>query len=98
MAATLIRNANGARFAGDASRWPSAGQAMNRLGLRQTAAIMTGFLARHAMPVRSPQLQGFWERSSRRALAMGASPDSCPACRPTWPTATACSATSACRC
>ena len=69
MAATLIRNANGALFAAGAPV-VSAGQAMNRLGLRQSAAIMTGFLARHALPVRSPQLDRFWERSTHRALGM----------------------------
>lgn len=69
MAATLIRNANGALYASGAPV-ESAGQAMNRLGLRQTAAIMTGFLARHAMPVQHPQLQRFWQRSSRRAMAL----------------------------
>ncbi len=69
MAATLIRNANGAAFAGS-QPVATAGQAMNRLGLRQTAAIMTGFLARHALPVKSAQLQGFWEHSTRRAVAM----------------------------
>lgn len=77
MAATLIRNANGAAFAGS-QPVASAGQAMNRLGLRQTAAIMTGFLARHALPVRSPLLQGFWERSTRRAIVMAALADQLP--------------------
>ena len=51
MSATLIRNANGALFA-NGQPVTSVGQAMTRLGLRQTAAIMTGFLARHALPVR----------------------------------------------
>lgn len=69
MAATLIRNANGAAFAGS-QPVATAGQAMNRLGLRQTAAIMTGFLARHALPVKNPQLQGFWQHATRRAVAM----------------------------
>lgn len=69
MAATLIRNANGAAFAGSAAV-ATAGQAMNRLGLRQSAAIMTGFLARHALPVRHPMLQDFWERATRRAIAV----------------------------
>ena len=77
MAATLIRNANGAAFAGS-QPVASAGQAMNRLGLRQTAAIMTGFLARHALPVRSPLLQGFWERSTRRAIVMAALAEQLP--------------------
>jgi HD-like signal output (HDOD) protein len=69
MAATLIRNANGALFAG-APAVASAGQAMNRLGLRQTAAIMTSFLARHALPAHHPLLGGFWELSTRRAQGM----------------------------
>jgi len=69
MAATLMRNANTARFA---SGQPVAavGQAMTRLGLEATAAIMTGFLARHALPVRHPQLRGFWERAALRSHAM----------------------------
>ena len=69
MAATLIRNANSALFAG-VMPVASAGQAMNRLGLRQTAALMNAFLARHAIPVNSPLLTGFWEHSTRRARTM----------------------------
>jgi HD-like signal output (HDOD) protein len=69
MAATLIRNANGALYA-SGQAVASAGQAMNRLGLRQTAAIMAGFLTRHAIPVRSSQLERFWERSTLRANAL----------------------------
>jgi HD-like signal output (HDOD) protein len=69
MAATLIRNANGALYA-SGQAVASAGQAMNRLGLRQTAAIMGGFLTRHAIPVRSSQLERFWERSTLRANAL----------------------------
>lgn len=69
MAATLIRNANGALYAG-AAPVVSVGQAMNRLGLQPTAALMTAFLARHAIPVRSAQLAGFWEQSARRAQAL----------------------------
>jgi len=69
MAATLVRNANGARFA---AGQPTAtvGQAMNRLGLETTAALMTGFLARHALPTRHPQLQGFWDRATLRSAAL----------------------------
>ncbi|MFX7063761.1 HDOD domain-containing protein, partial [Acinetobacter baumannii] len=43
---------------------------MNRLGLAQTAAVMTAFLARGALRVNSPQLKRFWERASKRAQAM----------------------------
>lgn len=69
MAATLIRNANGALFAA-ATPVVSAGQAMNRLGLQASAALMSAFLARHAIPVTSAQLAGFWEQSTRRAQAL----------------------------
>jgi HD-like signal output (HDOD) protein len=69
MAATLIRNANGAAFAASAPV-ASAGQAMNRLGLRQSAALMNAFLARHAIPVSHPLLTGFWDQSTRRAQAL----------------------------
>jgi HD-like signal output (HDOD) protein len=69
MAATLVRNANGARFA---AGQPTAtvGQAMNRLGLETTASLMTGFLARNALPARHPQLQGFWDRATLRSAAL----------------------------
>ena len=69
MAATLIRNANGAAFAAS-SPVASAGQAMNRLGLRQSVALMNAFLVRHAIPVNHPLLGGFWEQSKRRAQAL----------------------------
>ena len=68
MAATLLRNANGALYAGQPVQ--TVGQAMNRLGLNQTAAIMTGFLVRHALPVDNRHLQRFWERSGQRAAVM----------------------------
>ncbi len=70
MAATLLRNANGPLF-GASQPAQTVGQAMNRLGVRQTAAIMTGFLVRHALPVDSRHLHRFWERSSQRAEVMG---------------------------
>jgi HD-like signal output (HDOD) protein len=69
MAATLLRNANSPLYAAGQPA-QTVGQAMNRLGLQQTAAIMTGFLARHAIPVDNPHLQRFWERSTQRAQAM----------------------------
>jgi HD-like signal output (HDOD) protein len=69
MAATLIRNANGAAFAASAPV-ASAGQAMNRLGLKQSAALMNAFLARHAIPASHPLLTGFWDQSTRRAQAL----------------------------
>lgn len=69
MSATLIRAASGAAFTGFAPA-QTVGQAMTRLGLQQTAAVMTGFLTRRAIPANNRHLQRFWERSTQRALAM----------------------------
>ena len=69
MSATLLRSANGPLYA-CGQPVQSIGQAMNRLGLTDTAAILTGFLAKNAIRVTSPHLQGFWERATKRALAM----------------------------
>ncbi len=69
MTATLVRHANGALFAGTPPV-ASAGQAMNRLGLRRTGELMRAFLVRHAIPVRSPLLSGFWDHSTQRAETM----------------------------
>ena len=69
MSATLIRAANSPAFStGQPVR--TVGQALNRLGLQQTAAEMTTYLVSGALPVNSPHLQRFWQRSSKRALAM----------------------------
>lgn len=69
MSATLIRAASGAAFTGF-SPARTVGQAMTRLGLDQTAAVMTGFLTRKAIPARGRHLQRFWERSTLRAVAL----------------------------
>jgi HD-like signal output (HDOD) protein len=69
MAATLLRNANGPLHAAG-QPVQAVGQAMNRLGLDATAALITGFLLRHAIPVDHPQLRRFWERSALRAAAL----------------------------
>jgi HD-like signal output (HDOD) protein len=69
MSATLLRNANATCFAGGQPAH-TVGQAMDRLGLNQTAQLMTGFLLRHAMPVDNAHLKNFWERSVQRACAM----------------------------
>lgn len=70
MSATLIRVANSPVHLGDGLPCATVGQAMTRLGLDATATLMTGFLLRNAIPVNSPHLQRFWERSAKRALAM----------------------------
>lgn len=69
MSATLLKNANSPRFATD-QPVQTIGQAMYRLGLDETAAIMLGFIARNTIPANHRQLQRFWERSQQRALAM----------------------------
>ncbi|MBI5335782.1 MAG: HDOD domain-containing protein [Burkholderiales bacterium] len=69
MSATLLRAANAPMYAAG-QPVQTIGQAMNRLGLAQTAAVLTGFIAQRALPVRNPQLQRFWERSTKRALAL----------------------------
>lgn len=69
MSSVLIRAASGAAFAGFAPA-RTVGQAMTRLGLAHTAAVMTGFLTRQAIPADSPQLQRFWQRSGKRAIAL----------------------------
>ncbi len=71
MSATLIRTANSLLHkTPDGMPCSTVGQAMSRIGLQETAALMTGFLLRHAIPVKSPHLLRFWERSTKRALAM----------------------------
>ncbi|WP_374594202.1 HDOD domain-containing protein [Aquabacterium sp.] len=82
MSATLLRCANSPMYAAGQPA-QTIGQAMNRLGLEQTAAVLTGFLAQRAIRVTSPHLKRYWERATKRALAMefiagklpGASPD-----------------------
>lgn len=69
MSATLLRAANSPLY-GAGQPVQTLGQAMNRLGLAQTAQVMTAFLARGAMRVNSPQLKRFWERAAKRAQAM----------------------------
>ncbi|GAA0740119.1 HDOD domain-containing protein [Ideonella azotifigens] len=69
MAAVLLKAANSPAFS-TGQPVHTVGQALYRLGLDQSAAQMTAFLLRSALPVRAPQLQRFWERSGKRASAM----------------------------
>ncbi|MFY8041660.1 MAG: HDOD domain-containing protein [Rhodoferax sp.] len=70
MAAALIRVANSPIYA--RSRTASTvAEAVAMLGIAQTVAILTGFLLRETIAVKSPVLQHFWETSTRRAYAMG---------------------------
>ena len=69
MSMALIKAANSPLYA-VAGPVQTIGQAMNLLGLDQTAAVMTGFLAQKAIQINSPHLARFWERASKRAVAM----------------------------
>ncbi|MCV2369135.1 HDOD domain-containing protein [Roseateles oligotrophus] len=70
MSATLLRMANSPVHISDGMPCTTVGQAMTRIGLKETTAIMTGFLLKNAIPVNSPHLARFWERSAKRAAAM----------------------------
>jgi HD-like signal output (HDOD) protein len=69
MSASLIRAANSPAF-NTGQPVQTIGQAMNRLGLDQTAAEMSAYLVRRALPVSNPHLRRFWERAAKRAAAM----------------------------
>lgn len=69
MSLALLKAANSPLYAAG-QPVPTIGQALNRLGLDQTAAVMTGFLAQRAIKVNSPHLARFWERAGKRATAL----------------------------
>jgi HD-like signal output (HDOD) protein len=69
MAATLLRNANAALYAGD-QPVRTVGGAMNRLGLDLTATLLTEVLLKQAIKADHPRLKGFWATASLRAAAM----------------------------
>jgi HD-like signal output (HDOD) protein len=69
MAAALIRMANSPMYA-RANPASSVAEALAMLGVGQTVAILTGFLARGAIRINSPLVEHFWETSTRRSLAM----------------------------
>lgn len=72
MSATLLRVANSPlHLVVGNIPCSTVGQAMNRLGLDESTALMQAFLVRHAIPVNSPHLLRFWQRSAKRAVAMG---------------------------
>lgn len=69
MAGALLKLANSALF-GNRRPAKSIEQAIAFLGMNQVAALMTGLLARQAMPATHPALTRFWDLSTRRAHAM----------------------------
>lgn len=70
MSATLLRIANGPLFKPVGLPCSTVGQAMNRIGLKESLSVMTSFLTQNAIPVNSPLLARFWQRSTMRAIAM----------------------------
>ena len=70
MSATLIRTANSpVHMLPGSHPCSTVGQALTRIGLAETASLMMGFLVKNAIPVNSPHLARFWERSTKRAIA-----------------------------
>ncbi|HEX9174239.1 MAG TPA: HDOD domain-containing protein [Telluria sp.] len=69
MAGALLKLANSA-FYGGQRKAKSVQQAILFLGIKQVAALMTGLLARQALPADGPALANFWDISTRRAQAL----------------------------
>lgn len=69
MAGALLKLANSS-FYGGKRKAKSVDQAIMFLGINQVAALMTGLLARQAIPADSAALASFWDLSTRRAHAM----------------------------
>jgi HD-like signal output (HDOD) protein len=69
MAGALLKLANSSFYGGKRTA-KSVEQAIMFLGINQVAALMTGLLARQAIPADSAALASFWDISTRRAHAM----------------------------
>ncbi len=69
MSGALLKLANSSVYGGR-RKAKSIEQAILFLGINQVAALMTGLLARQAIPVNSAALASFWDISTRRAHAM----------------------------
>lgn len=69
MAGALLKLANSSFYGGKRTA-KSVEQAIMFLGMNQVAALMTGLLAREAIPANSGALVDFWDVSTRRAQAM----------------------------
>ncbi len=69
MTAALLRIANSPLYA---RREPviSVAQAVSMLGVKPTAAVLTGFLLRNSIRIDPTLIEHFWESSTRRSLAM----------------------------
>jgi len=68
MSGALLKLANSSVYGGRKAK--SIDQAIMFLGINQVAALMTGLLARQAIPADGAALASFWDVSTRRAQAM----------------------------
>jgi HD-like signal output (HDOD) protein len=68
MSGALLKLANSAVYGGRKAK--SIEQAILFLGINQVAALMTGLLARQAIPADGAALASFWDMSTRRAQSM----------------------------
>lgn len=69
MSATLLKSANSPLFA-SVQPVQTIGAAMDRLGLSETASVMSRMLVARAIKVSSPHLLRFWERAAKRSVSM----------------------------
>jgi HD-like signal output (HDOD) protein len=69
MSGALLKLANSSIYGGR-RKAKSVEQAILFLGINQVASLMTGLLARQAIPANSEALASFWDVSTRRAQAM----------------------------
>lgn len=69
MSGALLKLANSSIYGG-LRKAKSVEQAILFLGINQVAALMTGLLAREAIPANCAALASFWDVSTRRAQAM----------------------------
>ncbi|PIF25775.1 HD-like signal output (HDOD) protein [Acidovorax sp. 56] len=68
MAAALIRTANSPLYA-LAQPVQTVGVALTVLGLQPSVELLSAFITRNALHVRTPLLEHFWESSQRKAIA-----------------------------
>jgi HD-like signal output (HDOD) protein len=68
MAAALIRTANSPLYA-LAQPVQTVGMALTVLGLQPSVELLSAFITRNALQVRTPLLEHFWESSQRKAIA-----------------------------
>ncbi len=69
MAAALIRISNSSLYA-RSEPVRTVAESVAMLGVVPTVAVLTGFLVRNAIPIKSPLIEHFWESSTRRSMAM----------------------------